>query len=444
MEPEERLDALLSHRQSADLISSDDVALDGASDAEGAAPSNSSPTADSALSPLLAAANTFAVWGTAVPDVSFAEQLEADLLARFALHSEGAIVSGMPGVVASPNQSDQEQAGPSQDPSQSGGDDSAERRVPASPGRTARVPLRLLGRPARLERPRATRAQVLQRSLVAAAVLIAAVGSLAVSAATARPGQPLYGVLRFEQGVRTDMANTPDERIRLQLRYAHDALAAYEVAISQQSGEQAYHDALASFLDDEQAAAGDIAALTEGTDRDRLTAQLMTLRAQGQGVLRTSLHALNWPMRATVTMVLGQLGDDVLQIAQATVSGASRNGNYIWTIAVDGADFAPGAVLLVDGHPLGSVVSLSPTRLVAEVSSGQLSGGAHSIGVGNADGTASMVTGVTTTSAPDDHGGHGDHGTPGPQSTSGADDHGGSGGSGSGGGGSGGGDGHGG
>ncbi|HEV2236978.1 MAG TPA: hypothetical protein VGR57_09995 [Ktedonobacterales bacterium] len=430
MEPEEGLDALLSQRQSLDLTPSGAAAPNDASDAWHAWAANGATAGDSTmLGPLVAAADAFAVWGTAEPSASFADRLEADLLARVAQPAE----AGSAGATLEPGASSSESVrSQSQGAIQEGDAVSADRRTPGSPGRTLAAPLRLFGRAPGRERRRATRLQVLQRALVAAAVLVAAGGTLAISAATASPGQPLYGVLRFEQGVRTGLTNSPEERIRLQLGYAQDALAAYETAIAQQSGDPAYRDALATFLGDEQAATADIAALPESSARNRLTAQLMTLRTRGQAVLHASLRELSWAMRTVVTTTLAELGDDVPQIAQVTVNGVSYNGAYTWTIAVDGADFAPGAVLLVDGHPLGSVVSLSPTRLVAEVPSGQLSNGAHVFGVGNADGTASMATGVVTTSVPDDHGGHGDHGTPGAQSTPGGDDHGGSHGSGSG------------
>jgi hypothetical protein len=434
MEPEEGLDALLSQRHSTDLTPVGFGAQDSTCDAEGAAESHGSTTdARDALSPLIAAADAFAVWGTAEPDASFADRLEATLLARFAVPSE----AGNIGARLQPEASSESSQRHSPDPTQDGGAVSPDQRVSGSSGRPTLAPLRLLGRSPGHGRTIASRAQVLRRAVVAAAVLIAAVGTLAMSAATASPGQPLYAVLRFEQVVRTSLTNSPDERIRLQLRYAQEALAAYETAVAQHSGEPAYRDALATFLGDEQAATGTIDVLPAGRARDQLTAQLLSLRTHGRDVLRVSLRGLGWPMRILVTTALAQLGDDVLHIAQATVSGVSHNGAYTWTISVDGADFAPGSVLLVDGRPLGSVVSLSPTRLVAEVPGGQLSGGTHAIGVGNTDGTAGMVTGVVTTSAPDDHGG-GDHGTPATQATPGGDDHGGSSGSGSGGGSSGG------
>ena len=215
MEPEERLDALLSHRHATDLTPFGSGAQDSTRDAESAAaPHGSTAEEISALSPLVAAADAFAVWGNADPDASFADRLEASLLARFALPPEVTSIGARPEPEASTASSQSH----SLDATRDGRAVTPDQRVLGSSRRTTIAPLRLLGRLPGHGRRGAPRTHVLQRAVVAAAVLIAAVGTLAISAATASPGQPLYGVLRFEQGVRTGLTSSPDERIRLQLR----------------------------------------------------------------------------------------------------------------------------------------------------------------------------------------------------------------------------------
>jgi hypothetical protein len=259
--------------------------------------------------------------------------------------------------------------------------------------------------------------------VAAAALLIAGLGALAAAAAAAGPGQPLYGVHRVEQSVWTDLANSPEERVRLHLQYAQQAIDDFDAAVVGHAGDQADRDALSTYDQELQAAAAGIAELPASDARDELAAQLASLRARGQRDLRAALPALEWPLRVDVTSALGQLGVGVPHIAQAIISGASHDGSYLWTVIVNGSGFAPDAVVLIDGRPMGTVISRSPTRLVAQIGANQLGDGVHAVGVGNPDGTASVVKGIASSRTPDDHGGS-DGGSGG---SDGGGDHGGSG-----------------
>jgi hypothetical protein len=283
---------------------------------------------------------------------------------------------------------------------------------------------------------------------IAAALLIVGIGTgtLAVAASNAAPGQPLYALLRVVQGVRSQLATSPAERVRLHLQDAQDALAAFDAAVASTSGEQAYRDALATFADEERAASAELANVPSGAERDALATQLGELRERGRHDLHTALPSpvLSWSVRAEATQVLGQLGDAVPAVAHASIAGVSQHGTYTWTITVEGSGFTPSAVVLIDGRPTGTIVSRSATTMVAQVAGNALRDGAHSVGVGNLDGTAALVANVTTNRSGDDHGGDGGghggdggggsgQGTPTPQGTPGGDDHGGSGGGGGGG-----------
>lgn len=388
MQPDERLDALLSHRQSG---IEPDVWSDGAGTAKAGSPGTAGTddverAADEANS-LAQVADRFAVWGRADPSPAFADRLEAELLERFA---------------AKPDQ--------------------------ASPRDNNPAPLHPARSPSR--RPRARRLR--WQALAASVLLLLGTGAVAVAAAGATPGQPLYNLHRLEQGVRADLASGQTERIRLHLRYAQDALSACDLAVADHSGDETFTIALTTFTEEERAASDGMVTLPHGAERDDLAEQLGALRARARHDLRAALPALNWPARANTTAVLGQVGDSVPQITETSVSGTATDGAYVWTITIHGAGFTSGAVLLVDSRPLGKVVSLSSTTLIAQLAGDQLSNGSHTFGVGNPDGTATFVTQITSNAGPDDHGSHGGHsgqGTPAPQSTSGPDDqHGGSGG----------------
>jgi hypothetical protein len=275
-------------------------------------------------------------------------------------------------------------------------------------------------------------------------------GSVAVAAANAAPGQALYAVRRVEQDVRTTLASNPAERVRLHLQYAQDALTAFDTAVASRSGEGADRDALATFAEEEQEASAELDNLPAGTERAILAAEVAALRGRGRQDVHAALASvtMSWPLRADATHVLNQLGESVLAVAHATISGSSQHGAYLWTISIEGSGFASDAVVLVDDQPTGTIVSRSSTKLVAQVAEAALRDGMHTIGVSNPDGTVALLSNVATNRATDDHGGgQGGHGSddgggtgsPTPQATSTSDDHGGSGGNGGSGGSSGGG-----
>lgn len=382
MQPEERLDALLSHRQSGiEPNVWPDAVRTAEAGGSGTAGGDAAERDDDEANSLAQAADRFAVWGHAHPSPAFADRLEAELLERFA---------------AKPGQ--------------------------ANPHDNNPAPLPL----ARSLSHRARAPRLRWQALAASVLLLLGAGAVALAAAGAAPGQPLYNLHRFEQGVRADLASSQAERIRLHLRYAQDALSACDLAVADRSGDETYTIALTTFTEEERTASDSVASLPQGAERVDLSAQLGSLRDQARHDLHAALPILDWPARANTTLVLGQVGDSVPHITETAVNGTATDGIYVWTITIHGTGFVSGAVLLVDDQPRGKVVSLSPTMLVAQLAGDQLSNGSHTFGVGNPDGTATLVTQVTSTAGQDDHGGHSGqsgHSTPAAQSTPGSDDH---------------------
>jgi hypothetical protein len=244
----------------------------------------------------------------------------------------------------------------------------------------------------------------------AAILLVGGLGTVAGAAVGAHPGQLLYGVHRLEQGAWADVANSPDERVQLHLRYSQEALDAFDAAVAHHADASTIRDALTTFEQEEQAAATEIAALPASDDRTALIGELGALRTCGQQQLHAALPALDWLLRADVTSALGQLGADVLHLTHASITGTSHDGLYIWIVTITGSGFAPGAILLIDDRPMGTVDSWSPTTLVAQIPGDQLGTGLHAVGIGNPDGTASLVTSVASSGGREGHGGSGGSG----------------------------------
>lgn len=441
MRPEERLDLLLSQRQSGDAAATNE---DTTTSSTGMTPSSDAHKRDEASEPAtLLAADRFAVWGNAEPAPAFADRLEAQLLARFALpavdlQQEAVIQSDAPArrernrhapipAGNSPGTSHQHSVDSGNSQQLYGRSVGQDQQTDTSPERTPRAPLSLVPRQLRSIH---ISSRLLRQSVAAAVLLIVGSGVLAAAALGAGPGQPLYGVHRLEQGAWTTLATSPDERVRLHVQYAQEALNAFDAAVAQHASDQADRDALTTFEQEMQAAADGIAGLPAGNSRTALTAQLASLHTRGEQDLLAALPKLDWALRAEVTVAIGQLGVSVPHVNQASIAGANHNGNYVWTVTVTGSGFAPGAVLLIDGRPVGTAVSHSSTQLVVQVDSNQLSDGVHTVGVGNPDGTVSIVSGINSHRVPDDHGGS--SGSGGSSSGSGHDGSGGSGGSGGG------------
>jgi hypothetical protein len=366
MQPEERLDALLSQRLREGM--QEDVAEESATGA-----------AD--LAPLLDAVERFAVKGDAEPASSFANQLEAALLSRFAASSEGSTAA---------NDSSDWAEKPMTPTAPAASDASDSIKSDARRSSDMR---------------RFTRRPVNAPWRAVAALLLLGVGLIGGITAAARSGLLLNGSGNVTTETHTPALGAGDS-VRAHLQQAQDALATFNQAVNQRLGDQAYQAALAYFADEEAKASADLAKLPQDATRTALSAQLTALRERGRHDLRAALVALSWATRALVTSVLDKLGDTIPKVGTTAVAGAAGHDSYVWTITVHGSGFAPGAVLLVDNQPAGATLSVSATTLVAQISSAATRNGTHQVSVGNPDGTVADGGAITLTQ-PDDHGGHG-------------------------------------
>jgi hypothetical protein len=222
---------------------------------------------------------------------------------------------------------------------------------------------------------------------------------------------------RFEQGVRVALSGNPADRMRLHLGYAGDALTAANAA-ARTGDAAAFGDALTTLRSELNAAASELPNIPPGADQDNLAAQLTSLRSQAISGLRGDLPPLDWPSRLAATDALAAFGDTVPRVTGATAAHTQDAAMHTWHIVVSGVGFAPGARLLVNGQPAGTVISVSTTTLIADytASDGRPPG---ALGVANSDETAAQTTHVSLVPL--------GQGTPGPANTPGAgsDGHGG-------------------
>jgi len=336
MLPEDRLDSLVSHLQAGESLQSAALRADAGE-----------------LVPLLDAVSPFAAWGDATPSRAFANRLERQLLEQ-----------------------DSGQRHPV--PSSSNGASAGVRSRHAAQ-HVSRLPFS----------PR-----VLWPALVAMLVLALGGGILA-AAASAAPGHLLYGVRRWEQGVSVLLANSAADRVRLHLRYASDALQAFNAAVDGHAGGQAYSDALGALHDESIAATATLHDVPAGQEHASLARQLDDLQTRGRASLRASLLSLSWRDRALVTTALAGQGQTVLSISSVTLARVGTDGHSTWKVTVTGSGFQQGAVLLVNGSPAGVAVSVTPTLLVAQLPDSALKNVPGSLGVGNPDHTATITGAIT-------------------------------------------------
>lgn len=331
------------------------------------------------LAPLLTAADALAPLAQALPRAEFADRLEAQLRARAVDHAPTRPVTVAP---------------------------------PLHPQRE------LLARRRRFT-------PLVQGAIAACVMLGMTIGALTASA---HPGAPFYPLRKVVEGIGTNLNGGQEAVARDNLQRASAALAAFNAAASQ-SDDDAATTALGQLTQADQQAASAISQVGAGSQRAALQSQLDSLHAQETPDLRAALSNLGWPARIQVTSALRALSATSLAVTSARISGASgdrvdggRSGTATGdvTVTVSGAGFTPGAVLLINGRPAGTVDTVTPDRLTAHLASGTLNGRVTSVGVGEPDGSAASTThvelddsGARSGSTPEP----GDQSTPGSAST---------------------------
>jgi hypothetical protein len=359
------------------------------------------------LEPLLEIADELARVGTMLPAPSFANDLEARLLARAGWQALGADAhaSGPTLVALAPPTGDGQIRDHGEARDEARDEASDEATVPLlaltdKSDRADRTERSRRGAPGRVHSQRQVSWRVW--SSLAAAILLALTITTFAVAANASPGSAFYGVRRWQEDARTNLANSDAERTQLHIQYATDALDALDAAVAQHAATGVYAEALGRFSDEFGQATAALALVPAGSDHDALAASLDDLRVRGRSDLRAALPLLSWPARITTTSVLGGLGESVVKVTQVKGVRLSSLSGPVWIVTITGEGLQRGAILLVRQRPAGQVVSVASTQLVARLSAGRDDSLPHDIGVGNPDNTAATTAQVASEHE-DDH-----------------------------------------
>lgn len=397
MLPEDRLDALLSTRVEARQQRTEQPLDTGVDEHDG-------------FQPLLDVADRVAGLGGEEPSQAFMAQLEALFLARAAYLRERNGIDPQPvaGELTPLQMIETPPLIGNDDPTLPGIEWSATPNDATLPDATP------------MARPFVVRRRPEWRRLLwpaLAATLLLAIGMTTFTAAAlAGPGSPLYGLHKWEQNLQANLTGSAADRTQLHISNAQDALFALNSAVANHQTGTTYDDALATFRDEIHAAASSLESVPAGRERDTLSAQLDQLHAKGIADLHSALPVLSWPQRIDTTGVLAEIGDQAPTVTQADMV-YSEHGQHLWTITVTGSGFQPGAVLLINGQPATASISVTPTKLVAQMPGDDSAPRPGSIGVGNPDNTAAVTTSITS------HEQNDDDATPGAQQTPTNDDH---------------------
>lgn len=252
-------------------------------------------------------------------------------------------------------------------------------------------------------------------ALTMAAVLALVCLGLGIAASNSLPGDLLYGVKRLEQQIALASAGSLADRARLQITQLQGALNDLEAEVNDGHSDDDIQQALSMMsmeTSDSQAA---VAALPAGAARDAIEQSLgETLRSERAALYQLLAH-VDWSLRVAFTRQLGVLGAPVPTLARVAVT---QRSNTTLTLKLTGTNFVPGAMVVINGTPLGTVSQNTPTELVAQINASDWPGRANTVGVLNPDSTAAQLT--LGNDDQHDGSGDGDHGTPGPGGTPGS------------------------
>jgi len=383
MEPEYRLDALLSERERWN----------------GSRRAASGPASDDELAPLVAAAGRLATLRSANPAPDFARTLETQLRSR-ADHLRTVAAAGAARAAGA-----------------------SEERSPTSQPSTALPPALRRLRPVLAAHPIQRVPRAVWPALAAVAVLALVFGTY-TAAANAGPDSPLYAVRRVEQGVQVQFAPNDATRVQLHLQAADEALDQLNAAArSRDNG--SYSTALGTLREEAAAASHTLTTIPAGVNADALAAQLSDLQTRMRQDLATDLSFVNWQNRLSTTAALGGLGVAAPHVSAVSVIRTGSDGRGDGTgdshgsqprtdqVTVSGSSFRPGATLMVDGRAAGKVIAITvtPTQIVALVQDDNVEH-AQYIGVSNPDGTAAQTKNIHVQDGQGD-GGNGDDKHPG-------------------------------
>lgn len=181
------------------------------------------------------------------------------------------------------------------------------------------------------------------------ALLLLLLGSgLLVAAHGASPGSPLYGVKRWEGGMRYGL-NAQTVQAAQDYQEAHDRLLMVASVTSPASNTKAYSDALNGFVRSLATFENDVSKFPSGSEREQLAKDLVSLKLDARHTLRGLLTHLTITQRLTTTTELAQLGEPVPLLTKIIITSTPGSSSQV-VITFEGSNIQPGARLVIDGQ----------------------------------------------------------------------------------------------
>jgi hypothetical protein len=221
-----------------------------------------------------------------------------------------------------------------------------------------------------------------------AAILVLAFTALVATFTGSLVGSPPAGSKPVVHQITNTFAVTPQNPINDQIMQLHNAIIDLGTMVNDRRDDNAIQQALTSVATSTIDCQKAVAALPAGSERDTDQQNLNSVLAEENQTLRSLLNHVDWPLRLDFTQQLGVLGNTVPNVTHGMIHTQS-NGTLLITLT--GTDFAPHAVLIVDGGAMGIVTQSTSWQLVAVISRSNWSSGTHAFGILNPDGTATQM-----------------------------------------------------
>jgi Domain of unknown function (DUF5667) len=171
---------------------------------------------------------------------------------------------------------------------------------------------------------------------------------LAMASGVSNPEDPLYTVKVWEQHVQLALASSPENRIDVSLQIIRDRLNT-AATVANTSHASTYHQTIEDIEQQIDDASQTINKLPAGSDQQRLSNELDSLKNDVRQTLYSFLPKLPFTEQLATTTFLGHLGASVPSIQQATVTVTGHPVEQA-TITVTGNNFTNSTHLMINGQ----------------------------------------------------------------------------------------------
>ena len=214
---------------------------------------------------------------------------------------------------------------------------------------------------------------------------------IAMAATVSNPDNSLYGVKVWEQHVQLSLPNSPQGRASMSLHVIRERLNALP-SLTGATHATAYQQALDDIQWQIKAVASVSETLPPGSERDKLSNELETVRADTRHTLYSVLLQLPLAEQLTTTAVLGQLGAPVPGIESVTMVITTYHTSQA-IVTVTGANLTSTMRLMINDKLVSSGCTLWNNTCVFTLSwHGRRS--PYVIAIVNIDGTAAQTTSI--------------------------------------------------